>query len=176
MRLCAEHGHWRARFAGRVWGDEHGRESRCRGNYRNRPGPEQNDRPRLAGVLDHVRRHPRRRPGMLVIPQSQSYRRRTRMRTITALFAALIFAAPAVAQKPPKLPSGDEMVETYLKLRVAKLSTHFLGGASTKEEWEAKRPKMKEQYFEMLGLAPLPENTPLHATITGTLERGDIII
>src|SRR5262245_41753023 len=97
-----------------------------------------------------------------------------RMRTITALFAALMLAAPAVAQKPPKLPSGDEMVEAYLKMRVAKLSTHFVGGSTTKEEWEAQRPKMKEQYFEMLGLSPLPEKTPLHATITGTLERGDI--
>src|SRR5207244_286591 len=98
------------------------------------------------------------------------------MRTTTALLAALTLAAPALAQKPPKLPSGDEMAAAYLTMRVARLSTHFLGGATSKFEWEQKRPKMKEQYFEMLGLWPLPEKTPLRATITGTLERGDVVI
>src|SRR5437868_12775073 len=98
------------------------------------------------------------------------------MRTITALLTVLALAAPAFAQKQPKLPSGDEMAEAYLTTRVARLSTHFLGGATSKFEWEQKRPKMKEQYFEMLGLWPLPEKTPLHATITGTLERDGIVI
>src|SRR5207249_302298 len=31
-------------------------------------------------------------------------------------------------------------------------------------------------YLYMLGLSPLPEKTPLHATITGTLERDNVII
>jgi cephalosporin-C deacetylase-like acetyl esterase len=99
------------------------------------------------------------------------------MRTI-ALIAAVALAAPAVAQKqpPPKLPSGDEMADAYLQMRVARLSTHFLGGATNKFEWEQKRSALKEQYFEMLGLWPLPEKTPLHATITGTLEHGDVVI
>src|SRR5690349_12640331 len=100
------------------------------------------------------------------------------MRTMTVLIAALMLAGTAAAQKqgPPKLPSGDEMAEAYLKKRVARFDTRFLGGATTKEEWEAKRPKMKEQYFEMLGLWPLPEKTPLHPVITGTLERDDVVI
>ena len=51
-----------------------------------------------------------------------------------------------------------------------------MDGAKTKAEWEAKRPKLKEQFLDMLGLWPLPEKTPLKATVTGTLERGDVII
>jgi cephalosporin-C deacetylase-like acetyl esterase len=35
---------------------------------------------------------------------------------------------------------------------------------------------MRQEYLEMLGLWPLPEKTPLHATVTGTLEREDIVI
>jgi dienelactone hydrolase len=97
------------------------------------------------------------------------------MKPILPPLVVLLFAGLALAQKP-KLPTGDEMVEAYLRRRVGVLSTHFLSGAKTKEDWEALRPKMKEQYFEMLGLSPLPEKTPLHATITGTLERGDVVI
>jgi dienelactone hydrolase len=103
------------------------------------------------------------------------------MRLTPALLAALLVAAPAAAQKKPekpqpKFPSGDEMAEVYFKMRVAKLSTHFLGGANTRAEWEAKRSKMKEQYLEMLGLWPLPENTPLNAKVTGTIDHDDLVI
>src|SRR5262249_26063912 len=37
-------------------------------------------------------------------------------------------------------------------------------------------PRLKEQFLDMLGLWPLPERTPLHATVTGTLERGGVVI
>jgi hypothetical protein len=34
----------------------------------------------------------------------------------------------------------------------------------------------REMWREMLGLDPLPERTPLEATVTGTLERGDYVV
>ncbi len=80
----------------------------------------------------------------------------------------LALAASALAQEPKP---GDAMIDHYLARETARLSVRFLDGAATREEWEARRPKLKEQYLEMLGLWPLPERTDLKATITGTLER-----
>ncbi len=34
----------------------------------------------------------------------------------------------------------------------------------------------REQWREMLGLSPLPERTPVQATVTGVLERGDYVV
>jgi cephalosporin-C deacetylase-like acetyl esterase len=68
------------------------------------------------------------------------------------------------------------MIEGYLKDQTAKISERVLEGATTREEWEKKRPRLRQEYFDMLGLWPLPEKTPLNAKVTGTVERGDVVI
>ncbi len=42
--------------------------------------------------------------------------------------------------------------------------------------WQASLGERREQWLEMLGLSPLPERTPLEATVTGVLERGDYVV
>ena len=44
------------------------------------------------------------------------------------------------------------------------------------EEWLAQRETLRAQLFEMLGLDPLPEKTPLNPVITGRVEREDFIV
>jgi dienelactone hydrolase len=44
------------------------------------------------------------------------------------------------------------------------------------ETWQATLQQRRQQWLEMLGLSPLPERTPLHATVTGVLERGDYVV
>ncbi|MCC7424025.1 MAG: acetylxylan esterase [Planctomycetaceae bacterium] len=44
------------------------------------------------------------------------------------------------------------------------------------DKWKSSLPERRERWLEMLGLSPLPERTPLHATVTGVLERGDYVI
>jgi hypothetical protein len=46
----------------------------------------------------------------------------------------------------------------------------------SKAEWNASLAKRREMWREMLGLSPLPPRSPLHATITGTLARGDYVV
>src|SRR5262249_35418371 len=96
------------------------------------------------------------------------------MSRLLTLLTVLSLAVPVLAQ--PKLPTGDEMVNEYLKRQTAEISKHFLDGATSRAEWEGKFGRLKGEYLEMLGLSPLPEKTALHATITGTVERGDIVI
>ena len=97
------------------------------------------------------------------------------MRFPMIVFAALWIAGLGAAQ-PPKTARGDEMFDNYLKEKTAEISQRFLDGAKTRVEWEGKRERLKHEYFEMLGLSPLPEKTPLKAAVTGTLDRGDVTI
>ena len=96
----------------------------------------------------------------------------------SSLFLAMIAMTPAA--DPPMSPSdtkkADEAIHKYLAAQVKKLSTRFMDGAKTKAEWEAKRPRLKREFLDMMGLWPLPEKTPLKATVTGTLERGNVVI
>jgi dienelactone hydrolase len=88
----------------------------------------------------------------------------------------LLVTVPGRAAEPAKPAPGDAMIDAYLARETEKLSRRFLDGATTRAEWEARRPRLKQEYFEMLGLWPLPEKTPLHPTVTGTVERGDVVI
>jgi dienelactone hydrolase len=91
---------------------------------------------------------------------------------------ALVALAPSLllAQAPAKRLPGDERIDAYLKQEIQSLSGRFLDGAKTKEEWEAKKPRLRREYLDMLGLWPLPERTPLHATVTGTVDRDGVVI
>jgi dienelactone hydrolase len=88
----------------------------------------------------------------------------------------LLLAMTPAADPPADTTKGDEAIHKYLGAEVKRLSERFMDGAKTKAEWETKRPKLKEQFLDMLGLWPLPEKIPLKATVTGTLDRGDVTI
>jgi cephalosporin-C deacetylase-like acetyl esterase len=90
------------------------------------------------------------------------------MSRLCLLLAALLPVLPASA--------NDKMIEGYLARRTDEVNKRFLGGAKTLEEWQKSRPRLRQEYLDMLGLWPLPEKTPLKATITGTVDRGDVVI
>ena len=87
-----------------------------------------------------------------------------------------VSAAAAIAPIPDTTPTPDMVIHKYLVSEVERLSKNFLDGAKSKPEWLAKRPLLKQQFLDMAGLWPLPEKTPLHATVTGTLTQGDVAI
>jgi dienelactone hydrolase len=49
-------------------------------------------------------------------------------------------------------------------------------GIRTRDDWLERRPEWRRQYLEMLGLWPLPERTPLEATVTGVLEQDGYVV
>jgi dienelactone hydrolase len=71
---------------------------------------------------------------------------------------------------------GDAMIQEYLRLETGKVEGDLLAGVKSAADWEQARPRFRQQYFHMLGLWPLPEKTPLHATITRTLDRGEYLV
>src|SRR5438445_9708042 len=95
---------------------------------------------------------------------------------VPLLALALAPASPAPGQAPAPPRPGDAMIEKYLAAKTDELSRRELDGATTRAEWEQRRPRLHREYLDMLGLWPLPEKTPLQATVTGTLERDGVVI
>src|SRR5262245_12590045 len=70
----------------------------------------------------------------------------------------------------------DAVIFRHLQADVRVLSSRFMDGATTLEEWNRRLPRLRQEYLDMLGLWPLPERNPLRPVITGTVRRGDVII
>ena len=92
----------------------------------------------------------------------------SRLSIVLLLFTPLVTMAQP---KPSEISFGDAVIESHLTLEASRLSERIHEGADSKEEWEAKRSELKREFFDMLGLWPLPERTPLNAKITGTIQR-----
>src|SRR5262245_24064936 len=78
-------------------------------------------------------------------------------------------AAPSTAGNP----TSQAMIQALMSLEASRLDAAFLEGITNRSQWEARRPQLRQEYFEMLGLWPMPERTPLQAKITGTLDREE---
>jgi dienelactone hydrolase len=96
--------------------------------------------------------------------------------SLAASFPAGLHPPLAWADEPAKRKTPDEMIDAYLAAEVKRISAKFMDGAKTKDEWAAARPRLKREFLDMLGLDPLPDRTPLKATVTGTLDRGGVTI
>lgn len=103
----------------------------------------------------------------------------------SVLLASLCLCASVVhpsavrsADEPPRIDTrrGDAMFAAYFAAETAKLAGRPLDDIETKEDWAAKKPELRRQLFEMLGLDPLPEKTPLHATTTGTIDHAEFTV
>ncbi len=98
---------------------------------------------------------------------------RNPVRIAATLFAIwLSCVAPVKAQSRP----GEVAIEKYLANEAKLLSLDSLAEADSREAWEAKREELKRQYWDMLGLWPVPERTPLKAKVTGTVARENFTV
>jgi dienelactone hydrolase len=95
------------------------------------------------------------------------------MRKTSGLLASLLlWGGLASAQELPY----DRAIRKYLADRATELERDFLPGIRTAAEFEEVRPALREDYFDMLGLKPLPERTPLKATVAGRLQRDGFTV
>jgi dienelactone hydrolase len=76
------------------------------------------------------------------------------------------------------LASAQDWTTIHGTLRedAKQVSRSSLSEPLSRNEWKATESKRREMWREMLGLSPLPERTPLKATVTGKLERGDYVV
>src|SRR5207244_13227725 len=97
------------------------------------------------------------------------------MRYVLCTLLCVLPVSVCAQDKKDKKP-GDEMIEKYLNAEADKLSAKFLDGAKTIDEWKKKRPRLYQEYMDMLGLCPIPEKTPLKATKTGEVEAHGVVV
>jgi dienelactone hydrolase len=71
---------------------------------------------------------------------------------------------------------GDEMIAEYFRQETAKITEQTFADIKTLEDWERCKPIAREQLFEMLGLSPRPEKTPLEPVVTGTVEHDGFVV
>lgn len=99
----------------------------------------------------------------------------TRGRPFALLFgflAPILVGGIAVgADDAEKRPLGE-----YFKAETAKLANRPLLDIDSADAWKERRPELKRQLLEMLGLDPMPERTDLRAEVRGTLEQPDFVV
>ena len=71
---------------------------------------------------------------------------------------------------------ADRMTAEYFRAETARVQASNLTGIKTLRDWTDARPRLRSELLEMLGLAPLPEKTDLHATITGRVEQPEFFV
>lgn len=71
---------------------------------------------------------------------------------------------------------AEETIYTSVCREARQISSASLAVPMSPEAWKATAAQRRAMWLEMLGLMPLPERTPLHATVTGVLERGDYVV
>jgi dienelactone hydrolase len=103
------------------------------------------------------------------------------MTSLRVVFAVILAVAlnclPAFGQTQTDKPSvrdksrGDRMIAEYFRIETEKLASGCLADVKTADDWKAHRDEYRAQLFEMLGLDPLPERTPLETKVTGVVEH-----
>ena len=98
---------------------------------------------------------------------------------VFVLFAGNFLVRSAAAQsygEPDRGEPGDAMIQAYLERVAEELHDRFAEDVKSPEDWKSRREQYRQEYFHMLGLWPLPEKTPLHATVTGTYEGDGFVV
>src|SRR5262245_25919206 len=78
--------------------------------------------------------------------------------------------------QPDRGEPGDQMIQDYLARLAGELHAPFAGDLESPARWQTRRPLYRDEYLYMLGLSPLPERTPLKATVTGTLAGDGFVV
>ena len=100
------------------------------------------------------------------------------MRTslLFCLLPSLVLAASPYPEKTPDT-LGNRLINRYFGEQSREIAAeNGLAQITTAADWEAKAPEYRRQMFEMLGLDPQPEKTPLQPTKTGELKGEGYIV
>lgn len=87
-------------------------------------------------------------------------------------FLALALGMPQV----PPVAAQSPSIYAAVTQEAREITGAALAQPLSPEQWQSTLADRRAEWLEMLGLSPLPERTPLHATVTGTLERGDYVV
>jgi dienelactone hydrolase len=76
----------------------------------------------------------------------------------------------------PRTSLGAETIYASVCREARQVSAASVAQPLPPAPWKATVAQRRQMWHEMLGLSPMPERTPLAATVTGTLQRGDYVV
>lgn len=88
---------------------------------------------------------------------------------VLLLISALCTLSPRVAAQQPA------PLDRYFARQVDEISSQCLADIRTLDDWQKRRPALREQLAEMLGLSPMPPRTDLKTVVTGRIEQDGFI-
>lgn len=116
----------------------------------------------------------------------------TKVRPVRSILLLLVFSScwvlSALRAQPPGAERGESpgtpdsygrgaaMIAEYFRDQVRQIQQKCLSDLTTRHEWEKRRPQLRQQFLDMMGLWPLPEKTPLQPVITGRIEADQYIV
>ncbi len=88
------------------------------------------------------------------------------------LLALLLVVLPglAAAQSPADTSRGDKQLAAYFDAQTRQIAATCLADVKTLADWQKKRPELRRQFLDMLGLWPLPARTDLKVKVTGKID------
>ena len=96
----------------------------------------------------------------------------------TAIFVmAIVFFATHTSNAQDRSLSENPELAVYFEAQVSSLEeqndrTQF----KTLADWQAAKPALREELFDMLGLSPRPEKAPLRSETTATTEETEFVV
>jgi hypothetical protein len=100
-------------------------------------------------------------------------------RWLAMISAALLLGCGAglfAAEPADDTERGDRQLRAYFHGQTKQIADACLSEFTTKEAWEKKRPELRRQFLEMMGLWPLPPRTDLKAKVIGKLDAEQFTV
>ena len=93
-----------------------------------------------------------------------------RIAILLACLLPSIVSAQAKKDTKADFSRGEKLVRDYFQDQVRDIESRCLTNLTTRAAWEKDRVERRRQFFDMMGLWPLPPRTDLKPTIKGTTE------
>lgn len=111
---------------------------------------------------------------MIFLMNINLFRARLPRVTHLAVFFSMVCAAGLSGQD--SVSDGDRMIAQYFAYRTSELERNCLAEVQTADQWRTAAPQYRRQLASMLGLDPMPERTPLQATVTKKFDYDGITV
>jgi dienelactone hydrolase len=89
--------------------------------------------------------------------------------------AAVALALAGIIQLTPFCCAAEGLAD-YFADQTSEIASSCLTNIESLAEWQARRPELRREAAEMLGLDPMPARTDLKPIVTGTLNSPDFVV
>jgi dienelactone hydrolase len=85
----------------------------------------------------------------------------------------VLLSSTGMAAEPSR---ADKLLDAYFRRETQVVADRCLADVATRADWEKKRPELRRQFLDMMGLWPLPARTDLKAKTTGTIDADGFTV